>query len=429
MATGLVGGVNGTGTVNASIGKTQPFRATIVNTDAAPVEYTGLESDSMNINVDNSNRTISGEVKWRSMIATCEAEEDAYHAYPANKARVNFNSLSNTLTSIKNDVDMLENSCNKSTEHINRYVEDLDKLQAELEACQEYCVVLRRALDVEIQTRELDHVKLRKTDSENFNTLKTDISNLTTQTVSRLDHQDKILDSSRTAVTAEESRARTAENKIEKNLQATNKILTETQGELKKLELETKELSGKIAQIQNSDPTSEILDHTSQIEKLSTEVAKLDSKLSTHVDSITKDTSKLRDLVYTHSADITTLTSNVKQTAKTVEDIKNCQHQLNHDVESIQETQLQEIKKCADRFEVLATRISGESTIRRDTDTFHEEELARLELRISTLQSELVQVIQNLADELRRRDEELAENMSSITYDFIDAGNAPIEGD
>ena len=68
----------------------------------------------------------------------------------------------------------------------------------------------------------------------------------------------------------------------------------------------------------------------------------------------------------------------------------------------------------------------GEMQIRRESDDFHEDELARLELRISNLQNDLTKVIQNFVNEFRRADDELANRLTNVSYEFIDAGNAPI---
>lgn len=450
MANGLVGGVNGTTTtvtasnnkssasltsllsteestpVTASVTDTQAYSASIQSLEAAPVEYIGAESDSMYINVDNSKRTISGEVKWRSMIATTAEQEDAYHAYPANKARINFEDISKSLETLQSNVGVLEDSCKKSTTNINKYIDDLAKIQSALTDCQKFCTALKDSLDAEVSARELDHVKLRKTDSENFNTLKTDFSKLTTQTVARMDSQDAEIKGVKDAVASEEFRAKYEEGKIAENLQTTTKLLLDTARNLETLGSETKDLINRFNSLETSEQFTSIADHTAQIEDLEEEVTSLDHRLTSQVNDATRETAKLRDIAYKHSADITNLKTEVKQSANTVEDLAVSHESLETIVENIHRTLEEDIQDREKQYLHLSTRIFDEGTIRRETDTFHEEELARLELRISMLQSELVMVIQNLADELRLRDNELASDMNSITYDFIDAGNAPI---
>lgn len=427
MAKGLVGGVNGTTTkVTASRGSNETYSASIAE-DSAPAEYRGIESSSMYINVDNSARTISGEVKWRSMIAANESQEDAYHAYPANKARINFDSLSRALATVRADVGLLESSCKTSTTDVAKCVDDLARIEQSLQECQEFCVALRGALDSEISTRELEHIKLRKADAENFNTLKTDVSNLATQTLERLDAQEGVVRSTKEAVSSEAARAKAEESRIESSLQATAKLLRDTRAEVDKLDSAAHNLSEQVTQLQNSDALGATIDqHTTQIDSLGTQLASLDLRLTSEAKEAVQEISNLQDRVYRHSSEITQTTCELKKTVDSIENLENAQQRIETDLELLQETQQQEIEKRDDQYSILATRISGEAKVRRETDVFHEDELARLELRISTLQSELVQVIQNLADELRFRDEELASDMTNITYDFIDAGNAPI---
>jgi len=426
-STNLQGTATGTQeTVTASVGSSQAYNARILANSNTPVEYVGAESDSMYINVDNSNRTISGEVKWRSMIATSEEQEDAYHAYPANKARINFADLSKSLSTIQSTVGVLEDSCKKSTTNINKYIDDLAKIQSALTDCQQFCTALKDSLDAEVAARELDHVKLRKTDAENFNTLKTDFSTLTTQTITRMDAQDAEIKSIKDAVASEEFRAKYEEGRIEESLQATTRMLLDTSRNLGTLESQTQELTNRFNSLETSEQLTTIADHTAQIESLDQEMENLDLRLTSQVSEATRETAKLRDIAYKHSADITTVTATVKQAENDLEDLSQAHEVLETVVDNMHRTLEADIQDREKQYLHLSTRISDEGTIRRETDTFHEEELARLELRISMLQSELVLVIQNLADELRLRDSELESGMNSITYDFIDAGTAPI---
>lgn len=448
MAKGLVGGVNSTTTrvasscntstsgvtvqtesnpeMSATIGELSTYSARISNMPPAPVEYVGRETDSMYINVDNDLRTISGEVKWRNMIATNESEEDAYHAYPANKARINFSEIEKSVTTLQDDVASLEQSCNTSVDTISKYVEELEAIETSLNECKKFCTHLRQSLDQEIAARELDHVNLRRTAAENFNTLKEDVSRVTTDTVERLNVQEELIQSTRSSLTSETSRAKSEESRIEKSLYATNKVVSENKQGIASLREDTVELVGRVQALENSDVVDKTNDHAEAIQELRQKIADTDFRLSGQYTTTAKETVKLRDIQYKHESLITSLTADVKETEKHVEDLQQDVSTLQSDVTGLQTS----VTELADAKDTLHSHIlnglRSEATIRRETDTFHEEELRRLEVRISTLQQELTQVIQALANELRNRDAELYESLTNISYDFVDAGNAPV---
>lgn len=432
MAKGLVGGVNSVTTntsapsVTGTAGSDSTYTARISTMAAAPVEYTGRETDSMHINVDNTTRTISGEVKWRNMIAASESEEDAYHAYPANKARLNFEEIGKSLDSLKSDVESLEDSCDTSASTIMKYVQDLAKIETELDECKKYCTQLRTSLDQEISARELDHVSLRRTASENFNSLKDDISNVTAVTVERLDTQEGTIQATRDAVSSETLRARGEEARIEKSLQATNKFVSENKQGIASLRQDTAEIIGRLQTLESVDIANQTVDHTAAIQELRQRLADTDFRLTGQYTTTARETARLRDTQYKHESAITGLTAGWKTAERDVSNLQHDTEELKTTVESLQ-TDFAETKDSnANEHAQIISSVHSEAEIRRETDIYHEEELRRLEVRISTLQTELTQVIQALANELRNRDAELYASLTNISYDFVDAGNAPV---
>lgn len=432
MAKGLVGGVNSVTSntsatsVTGTSGGESTYTARINNISAAPVEYTGRETDSMHINVDNTNRTISGEVKWRNMIASSASEEDAYHAYPANKARLNFEEINKSLTTLKSDVQSLEDSCDTSASTILKYVQDLANIEAELDNCKKYCAQLRASIDQEVSTRELDHVNLRRTASENFSTLKDDITNITNVTIERLDAQEGTLQSTREAVSLETSRAREEESRIEKSLQATNKFVSENKQGIASLRQDTNELIGRIQTLESVDIANQTVDHTAAIQELRQKLADTDFKLTGQYTTTSRETAKIRDIQYKHESEITDLTASWKTAERDVEDLRYDTDELKSGLESLRKDFDYTRDSNFNQHAQFIGSVRDEAQIRRETDLYHEEELKRLEVRISTLQTELTQVIQALANELRNRDSELQATLTNITYDFVDAGNAPV---
>lgn len=422
----LNGAVGSTPSVSATMGEQSTYSARITNSVSVPVEYVGKETDSMHINVDNATRTISGDVKWRNMIAISESEEDAYHAYPANKARINFEEINKSLTELQSDVSQLQTSCNTSASSIRKYVDDLAEIETALEECKKFCSQLRQSLDQEITTRELDHVGIRKTASENFDTLKADISKVTTDTVARLDIQDGRIQEAKTAITDETARAKSVEDKLEKSLNSTTKFALETSQSLAALQQDAAELAGRMQAVETANVVDQTVAHEKDINELRADIANIDFQLTAQYEATAEETGKLRDIQYKHESSIANITAHQRQADADIVDLQQKQNELGEDVDVLNKGLLSLHDDNADQHAQLFTGIRSEAEIRRETDVYHEEELNRLEVRISTLQTELTQVIQNLANELRGRDTEIFESLTSISYAFVDAGTAPI---
>lgn len=432
MAKGLVGGVNSarqstsTSSITGTAGVEQTYTAKINNVAAYPVEYTGRESDSLIISVDNASKTISGEVKWQNMIATSESEEDAYHAYPANKARLNFEEIGKSLTSLKSDVKSLDEACDGAADTILKYVQNLASIESELDECKKYCTQLRAALNQEISTRELDHVSLRRTASENFDTLKRDISGISTTMVERLDTQEGTIQLTRNDIAAEVARAKSEEDRLDQSLKVTNRFVSENKQGIAALRQDAAGLVSRIQVLESADVVNQTVDHTAAIQEIRQTLADTDLRLSSQLNTTAKDTTKIRDLQYKHESAITGLTASLKTAEIDVENLKEESRDLKTAVTDLQSRSAEMTDSNANEHAYILTSVYNEAEVRRETDAYHEDELRRLEVRISTLQTELTQVIQALANELRNRDAELQESLTNISYDFVDAGNAPV---
>lgn len=412
--------------ISASISGTKSYSASINSIESSPVEYTGLESDSMYIHVDNQNRTICGDVKWRNMIAVDESQEDAFHAYPANKARINFSDVSKTIQNIQSNMRTLEGSCKTSTENISKYVSDLARIQRDLEECQEYCSSLSAAIDAEITARELDRVTLRRTDSENFEKLTTEISNLTNLTTSRLEAQENLLNSTKDMITGETNRATKKEESISTQIQAVTRLVQDTQADLTGLSGKTSAIESRITDLENQDPSDIISDHTERLDDQGRRIGHLSQQLSTEVTSLNAAVSKVRDLTYHHESQMNDLAYEIQENSDDIRSLQQSSSDVSRMLSGVSETQTSEIELRKKQYAILASRIQGEAQTRRESDNFHEYEIARLELRISNLQQDLIKVVQNFASELNWKYEELSNTMQNITFDFVDAGTAPI---
>jgi len=418
--------VNSTSTLSARLGATQTMSASAVSTTPVPVEYTGVESDSMYVTVNNTNRTISGEVKWRNMIATTEAEEDANHAYPANKARINFGDIETKFATINRTLTTLSNSCTSAHQNVSQYVEELQQVQVELGQLIQDCSNLNLNLTRESLARERKDTELQGKISDTKTQLDSSFENLQTVIYDRLNAQDNKISKNSVDVENETARAQEEESKLSRSIQNTTKALLITQSDLTQMELRADSISDRVGKLENSGVVAKVGEHTQDIGDLKKQLTNVNMKLTSNVDTVTDDVSRISDIVYKHDSKITSVESEVKEATSDLRDMKTTNSRQDRELDAIEQRQQNEEETRNRQFISLSAMISGETEVRRSVDELHASELDRLEVRISTLQTRLFEIIENLGNELRARDEDLANNIQNVSYAFVDAGTAPI---
>ncbi len=418
--------INSTSAVSATLGSTQTISASAVSTTPVPVEYNGVESDSMYLTVDNKNRTISGEVKWRSMIASTEAEEDANHAYPANKARINFSDIETKFATINRTLTTLSNSCTSANQNVSQYVDDLRQVQADLGQLIQDCSNLSLNLNRESLARERKDTELQGKIGDAQKQLDADFEDLQTVIHNRLNAQDNKISKNIVDLENEVSRAQVKEGELSRSIQNTTKSLLGTQDNLKELSMRTTAISDKVVKLETSGIVSTVGEHTQDIAELQTQLTNVNMKLTSKVDAVAGDVSRISDIVYKHDSTLSSVDSRVKEATSDVQELKNTASRQDREINTLEQRQMIEEENRDRQFTSLSAQILGETEVRRSVDELHESELDRLETRISTLQTRLFEIIENLGAELRARDEDLANNIQNVSYAFVDAGTAPI---
>ena len=423
----LSGEVNqGSSAVSGTVTSTgRSYSANAVSMDS-PVYYSGLETDSLKINVDNTSKTIGGEVKWQNMIAMNPLEEDAYHAYPANKANIMFNQLKSELASLASNVDNLDKSCVSSVQTIMKYVDDLAAIQTEIEACNRSLVALNGAISSERIAREQDDIRIKNSQTAAVDRLNQQMSQLVTLTQDQLNNQDAIIQRNTKSIQDETARAKASEETLDKRVQSIINTLNQVNISLSATDVRTDSLNTRINAIENSNTGATLVDHSEQLVELSTDLSQLKLKSKTDIDSLKTQTSTLTDVVYKNSSKLTEVNNLLKCTDDVLEELKQEHAEQQDSIAEIEKKYEIEKNLRDDQYLALANNLMGEANIRKTTADLHETELVRLEKRISNLQENMYNIVHDLGEEFRLRDQELLDNIENVSYSFIDGGNAPV---
>lgn len=404
---------------------TRSYTASVVNNDS-PVYYNGSETSSLKLNVDNSTRTISGEVKWQNMIAMNELEEDAYHAYPANKAKIAFTQLRAELESLQSIIDNLDASCTSSAQIVGGYVEDLTTVQQELEKCRLDLVTLNGYINQEKLTREQEDLKIKQTQAKALESLNSEMSQLVSTTQQQLRNQDAILDRNSEAISSESERAKTEELKLDNKIQSVIKAVNFTNKNLGETDARVESFNKRLNSLENININGSLQDQSKLIEDVSSVVAELKTQSSVDIGALKENTSALTDVVYKNSSKISELDGLLKHTKDIIECCEDNHVKQSADIENLKRKHDHAEHVRDEQYTFLTNSVVGEADVRRSTDELHEQEMTRLEKRISSLQENMYNIVHGLGEELRQRDQELQDNILNVSYSFIDGGNAPI---
>ena len=412
--------------VSAAISSnSRSYNANVISNDS-PVYYGGAETDSLKIDVDNESRVISGEVKWKSMIAMNEAQEDAYHAYPANKAKLAFKELRAELDSLASSVSNLDESCVNSVNKIMKYVDDLAAIQTELASCKTSLLDLTGKLNSERISREQADLKLRSSQTAAIEALNADMLQLTGMTQERLSAQDDQLSKNTLSISDESSRAVSAEEQLDKRVTALTKSLRQTDTSVQSMNLRVDSVNKRLTALETVEPNNMLDTHTEQLAELGKELGNLSLKSDNAISALKSTTTTLSDVVYKNSSTLTEIHNQLKHTKDIVADVKQGHAQQDAVILDLQKKHTEDQANHVRQYTMLANTVASESNIRRTADELHEQELARLEIRISNLQQNIYNIVQNLSEEFRAKDEELQETIEGARYSFIDGGNAPV---
>ena len=412
--------------VTASVAAPASYTASVNMPEAATVDYAGQETDSVVITVDNKQRTIRGDVKWRSMLALTDAQEDSSHAYLASKAKLKFQDVDSRLQQINNELVAVKETSTEAAAIVGQYDDELNRIDETIQTNKSAQDAIRRDLTAEISRRELEHLELRKTDRELLDTFKKDLLDLEARTSANLDRHGKLVEQLAALLDTQDVSSKEALDKTNTRVQQLTGLISGVHGDVIDIRSAYQKLQEEFHEFISSRVMDDIVDYSATIDKIQFDLAALNTTLSSTYETTQRALDALNVFVVKHESRLTGLTAEVKTYSQVVEHIESSQHATQQDVETLQKQFLKEVDDRLADITSLSAQLMGEMQIRRESDDFHEDELARLELRISNLQNDLTKVIQNFVNEFRRADDELANRLTNVSYEFIDAGNAPI---
>ena len=412
--------------VTASVAAPASYTASVNAPEAATVDYVGQETDSVVITVDNKQRTIRGDVKWRSMLALTDAQEDSSHAYLASKAKLKFQDVDSRLQQINNELVAVKETSTEAAAIVGQYDDELNRIDETIQTNKSAQDAIRRDLTAEISKRELEHLELRKTDRELLDTFKKDLMDLETRTSANLDQHGKLVEELAALLETQGTSSKEDLEKTNTRVQQLTGLISGVRGDLVDIQSAHQTLQEEFREFVSSTVMNDIVDYSDTIAQLQFDLARLDATLDSSYAATQRTLDAINSFVVKHESRLTALTAEVKTYSQVVEHIESSQHATQQDVETLQKQFLKEVEDRLADITTLSAQLAGEMRIRRESDDFHEDELARLEVRISNLQSDLTKVIQNFVNEFRRADDDLANKLTNMSYEFIDAGNAPI---
>ena len=436
MAKGLIGSVNTThsgvgvsatsnGGLVATAGDTPTYSGK-VNNVSSPTEYTGVETDSMSINVDNNSRTISGEVKWINMIASTESEEDAFHAYPANKARIKFSDIDSSISELRSSVSSCGKSCNESLSKVQGYVEEIESIQAALDECESCCENLRMLLCEEKKARKQAELTLKTADSTNMLSLQGQIDTARSTILTELNSRLNTISQDNSEIKAETERAKSEEESIKARVTSVTNQSNANKSAIESVKSAYAKVAARISTLESSDASAVASRNEAAIQELQKSISSTSSKLNSDYELVLDETSVIKDIQYKHESRITELTADVTESKVALQGVTNKSNATEKKLTSLIKDHSLLSEKNNKEHSALLSKVLDEAYTRSETDAYHEQEIQRLEVRISNLQEDIARVIEALADEVRLRDAALQSEIDNIGFDFIDAGNAPV---
>lgn len=401
---------------------TQTTRGVVYSQDAPPLEYTGAESNSACVYVNNHEKTIQAEVKLQSLLGHTPST-----AFPGNegyKNTVDIENLQTEIDSCLNTVNELIDSNRIHTDKMNSAMSHLEEL---VEEYKQLCNSFTSTTNSEITTVRSKTCELSKK-----------ITALETKIASNQSRMDVLLseeaserattdDQLRTEIVDESVRATTAETELRSQLGVVTSNSQKALSELSALKSKTSSLNTMIESIINSRELNQV------IPELQEQTALLQQEVESSKCLTEYELTNIRTLldsigVVAHNALIHTSGHDalIDELQKSDGSIKTALAGIETDTKNFTSEFKTTGKKLTSLIETLQSTMAHEIATRNEHDELQDNELENMNIRVANLQTDLTTLIHNIRTELKQMDKHLEDKVTNMKYEFIDGGTAPI---
>lgn len=422
----LVGNVSGSYvpvTASASTpSSTQTTRGVVHSQDAPPLSYTGVDSDSASVFVDNNEQTIQATVKIQSLLGHTPST-----AFPGNEGLRNTQDIEKLQSSIASCLDTVNTLVQENKIHTDTMTTSMAQLESLVEEYKVLCTSITSATQSSLTAVNQATSNL----SKKITQLESKIASNQSQTNVLLSEESSsraVKDEElRVAIVDETSRATKAEVELRSLLGVVSTDSRRALSELDVLKGKAVSLNTMIESIRNSTELTQTLP------ELEAQASKLQQDLeeSKHVTS--QQLASIKSLldrvgVVAHNALIQSSghDADIADLQKTEGTLKTSIAEIETDTKNFTKEFRTTAKLLTTLIETLQSTVAFEKLNRDEHDELQDVELEDLNTRVSDLQTNLTELIHNIRKELKQMDEQLEDTITNIRYDFIDGGTAPV---
>lgn len=408
-----------TGSTNST---TQSTRGVVYTDDTPALQYTGMESDSASVFVDNYSKTIKADVKIQSLLGHTPST-----AFPGNEGYRNTQEIEKLQSSIAACLDTVNNLARDNQAYTSTMSNAMSQLESLVEQYKKLCTSIHEETKSSVSVVNQANTNL----SKKVIAIESQIASNQSTTDTRIsaESRDRALlgDELRSSITEEVNRATSAESALSSQISTLTGTSNRTVAEVETLKSKALSLNTMIESIRNSEELTETLPD------LQVKALQLQQELQSTKQVTTQQLNKIQTLldnvgIVAHNALI-----NSSEHDSAIVDLQKTEGALKTAVSNIESDTKNFIKEFQTTAKILTTLVETlESTVeheklsRQTQDELQDTELAELNTRVSTLQTDLTTLIHNVRTELQQMDKHLEYTVKNIRYDFIDGGNAPI---
>lgn len=406
----------------SSASATQTTRGVIYSQDTPPLSYTGIESDSASVFVNNVDQTIQATVKIQALLGHTPST-----AFPGNEGLKNTQDIEKLQTSIASCLDTVNTLVRENKIHTDTMTASMTQLEQLVEEYKTLCTSISSVTQSSITS-------VNQTTSN----LSRKVTQLESKIASNQSHTDVLMSDEskeratkdeelRVAIVDETSRATTAESELRSQVDKVSADSKKALSDIDTLKNKAQTLNTLIEGIRNSTELNQTLPELKeQADKIQQEL-----ESSTHVTKQQIETiESLLDRVgvVAHNALIHASghDSDIADLQKSDGTLKTAVADIETDTKNFAKEFRTTAKLLTTLVETLENTVAAEKLNRDAHDELQDDELEDLNTRISDLQTNLTELIHNVRKELKQMDKQLEDTITNIRYDFIDGGTAPI---
>lgn len=406
----------------SSASATKTTRGVVYSQDTPPLSYTGIESDSASVFVNNTDQTIQATVKIQSLLGHTPST-----AFPGNEGLKNTQDIEKLQTSIVSCLDTVQTLVRENKIHTDTMTASMTQLEQLVGEYRTLCTSISSATQSSITSV-----------NQTTNNLSRKVTQLESKIASNHLHAELLISDEskeratkdeelRVAIVDESTRATTVEDELKSQLGVVSTDSRRALSEIDVLKRKAITLNTMIEGIRNSTELNQTLPELKeQADKLQQELESSTHITKQQIETIESLLDRVGVVAHNalihasgHDADIADL-------QKSDGTLKTAVAGIETDTKNFAKEFRTTAKLLTTLVETLENTVAAEKLNRDAHDELQDDELEDLNTRISDLQTNLTELIHNVRKELKQMDKQLEDTVTNMRYDFIDGGNAPV---